>query len=76
MERLRFLTSLPLAGTVLTEGGGATITLYPISLLLFPPNSIPNLGVQGLFGPTLPCSYFDSFGVLGTDDAVGEDLVN
>ena len=41
-----------------------------------PPNSIPNLGVPGLFGPTLWCSHFDILGVLCTDDAVGENLVN
>ena len=32
MERLRFLASLPLAGTAQTEGRGTTIMSYPISL--------------------------------------------
>ena len=31
LERLRFLASLPLAGTAQTDGGGATITSYSIS---------------------------------------------
>ena len=33
MERLRFLASLPLAGTAQTEGGGTSIAPYHISLL-------------------------------------------
>ena len=54
LERLRFLISLPLAGTALTEGGGIRVANkhfipYPVNATLTYTNNILNFNLHAHF---------------------------